>query len=620
MATAMPIKFLCPNPACKKPLNAKDHLAGKKMPCPACKQALTIPAPVSKPADAEEMAANVFSDPPPAAPVAAPKFVEFNCPMCDEKLKLSAELAGKRAPCPECRRIVKVPELQKEDPKDWRQPTKKVPSGAKAAQPEKLEGAWDDASSKVNTKVLEEAGILPEKREPLTARQWAFRIGAPVVGVVLLGVLGWFGWSWLSQRARDTAVSEAIKAVKDGKFSKEEAAEVHRAAGEYYLRSGERRCVEKSKDEFGVARGLLDGATGGSNERDLLLIDLAVSQVELGSDKTDEEVTPGLRLKWKDAVTEVGRALTAIRNPEAKVRGMREVMRQMLARGQSKQLAALLSSLSADDDLLPEVCGVVGLDVERNSPPGGEANPKAKEETARLADQFIDHGLGPYARHAGGKAPASSAALITLCLVRNKQANLVKQWPAAGDVKNTDDQLVRAGWVAAGSVGSVSLQGPVELKPDGRFQAQLLLAEWSAAQAPDQAKAAVEDAVQQLQGPQKAQPSGWLLLRLVEAELRAGDVEKAQNLAQSISDPALRGRAQLEVLQAKLQAEKGEAKTTATDSVEKLSVGHLQAWELVARTNARRDGGIPKTVNDWPDPVKPFGKAGAALGVLDAGK
>src|SRR5262249_44631213 len=161
------------------------------------------------------------------------------------KLKLSAELAGKRAPCPECRRIIKVPELQKEEAKDWRQPAKKIPSGAKQAQPEKPEGAWDAGPQRGSQEAPEEAGAPPEKRAPLTARQWAFRIGAPVGAVVLLGVLGWFGWSWLSQRARDRAVSEALEAVnKDAKFTKftkEAQAEVHRAAGEYYLHSGERR-------------------------------------------------------------------------------------------------------------------------------------------------------------------------------------------------------------------------------------------------------------------------------------------------------------------------------------------------------------------------------------------
>ena len=38
-----------------------------------------------------------------------PELVEFNCPQCDEPLKLGMELAGKRHPCPNCRKIIPVP-------------------------------------------------------------------------------------------------------------------------------------------------------------------------------------------------------------------------------------------------------------------------------------------------------------------------------------------------------------------------------------------------------------------------------------------------------------------------------------------------------------------------------
>src|SRR5260370_22594562 len=86
---SMPIKFKCPNPNCQKILNVKDHLAGKRAPCPACKQVLTIPAPVAAPArppevslpetttaattvraaDDEELAASLLADDPRTAPV-----------------------------------------------------------------------------------------------------------------------------------------------------------------------------------------------------------------------------------------------------------------------------------------------------------------------------------------------------------------------------------------------------------------------------------------------------------------------------------------------------------------------------------------------------------------------
>jgi phage FluMu protein Com len=45
----MPIKFPCPH--CKKGLSVKEHLAGKRAKCPACKKVLTVPAPESAPAE-----------------------------------------------------------------------------------------------------------------------------------------------------------------------------------------------------------------------------------------------------------------------------------------------------------------------------------------------------------------------------------------------------------------------------------------------------------------------------------------------------------------------------------------------------------------------------------------
>src|SRR6516165_9868785 len=111
----MPIKFACPH--CKRGLSVKDHLAGKRAACPACKKALTIPkgsstthAPLrDRPAPAAPAAPQ--EDAEKAAAAKEAKTVDFNCPFCDTELKLDVKLAGKRTSCPECRRIIKVPEV-----------------------------------------------------------------------------------------------------------------------------------------------------------------------------------------------------------------------------------------------------------------------------------------------------------------------------------------------------------------------------------------------------------------------------------------------------------------------------------------------------------------------------
>ena len=105
----MTMKFSCPH--CQKTLKVKDELAGKKAKCPGCQKVIVIPKPkavaappVALPADVEAFAAAALADQPKpeaAAEEQAPATVEFQCDYCDEKVQVSAELAGKQAPCPQ---------------------------------------------------------------------------------------------------------------------------------------------------------------------------------------------------------------------------------------------------------------------------------------------------------------------------------------------------------------------------------------------------------------------------------------------------------------------------------------------------------------------------------------
>src|SRR5262249_44900088 len=159
----------------------------------------------------------------------------------------------------------------------------------------------------VSREALEEAGVIKEEREPLTLRQWIVRGVAVVVGLGLLVGVPYTVWVIVNGNAQEQAVLKAlsdVKAVKDKKplFRPETQAEVNRAAGEYYLNTNRRRCVDKANDCFRTARQLLANSQS-SYERDAALIDLAVSQVELGGDGKD--VDNGERLTWKDAPTEL---------------------------------------------------------------------------------------------------------------------------------------------------------------------------------------------------------------------------------------------------------------------------------------------------------------------------
>src|SRR6516164_3158746 len=104
----MAIKFNCPH--CKKAFNVKDELAGKRAACPGCKKVLVVPAPQKAAVDVEALAASALADDHSAATATTVAgTIDFNCPNCDEAIQMSTDLGGKQAPCPECRRIIKVP-------------------------------------------------------------------------------------------------------------------------------------------------------------------------------------------------------------------------------------------------------------------------------------------------------------------------------------------------------------------------------------------------------------------------------------------------------------------------------------------------------------------------------
>src|SRR6202035_5508417 len=97
MGIAM-IRFRCPH--CKKPLQVKDHLAGKKAACPTCKKAIVIPKPAVVPpdqgaapvgpsaAEIEEQAAAAFTEEPVTngKQAEAPATIDFTCEFCEAEI------------------------------------------------------------------------------------------------------------------------------------------------------------------------------------------------------------------------------------------------------------------------------------------------------------------------------------------------------------------------------------------------------------------------------------------------------------------------------------------------------------------------------------------------------
>ena len=203
----MPVQFSCN--ACKKKFKAADKFAGKTIPCPNCKVSLVVPAlpAVSIPPeitppqssvktksqaeqDIEAMAALALEETKQEEDV-VPQFIQFECTFCDEKISLPIDLGGKQAPCPGCRRILKVPmpAVVKSSGPDWKKEPDKRPSGALRKEEPELEGTWNSTMDTVSRDALLEAGAIVEEYEPLT-RAEKIKRAVTVLVVLVSGLLG----------------------------------------------------------------------------------------------------------------------------------------------------------------------------------------------------------------------------------------------------------------------------------------------------------------------------------------------------------------------------------------------------------------------------------------------
>lgn len=272
----MLIRIHCPNPQCKKLLRIDARHAGKKISCAGCQQHIRLPtaeelklsgkttAKVSEQgnAGAEEVidfdmlaAQAVDSERAEQAEVNKTEMVEFTCPHCDEQVKLSIENAGKRAPCPSCRRIVAVPKVDIGKPKDWREKEARIPTLAKKEEV-KLEGAWGNQEiARVSMEALEEAKAIRKAERKLTTKDY---IRYSLLALLTLSVLycGWWGWSkYRAGSIESWAVSIVENGVKNSGLPAEMLAVLRRGFGEWKLLTGTE--LDQKKDGVSVLRSAL---------------------------------------------------------------------------------------------------------------------------------------------------------------------------------------------------------------------------------------------------------------------------------------------------------------------------------------------------------------------------
>src|SRR5262249_60458853 len=80
-------------------LRVSDEHAGKRVKCPDCAAALTVPGAAAAPRPA-----------PRAAPAPSPAMIRFACGACGKEMQARAEHAGRATTCPQCAARIEIPD------------------------------------------------------------------------------------------------------------------------------------------------------------------------------------------------------------------------------------------------------------------------------------------------------------------------------------------------------------------------------------------------------------------------------------------------------------------------------------------------------------------------------
>ncbi len=551
--------------------------------------------------DADAAAADVFADGPEVAEKTAER-IEFNCPQCDEPLKMAIDMGGKRAPCPECRRIISVPMPKKDQKKGWRDTGPNLPAGAKREEQAAPEGAWDGKASAVGHEALEEAGVIKEKFKPLTLLQKTgpyLVIGTPALIVILGGLFLWQYFSRVSEKkALDTALASAKSDVGKRALGSDGLIAVHGYAGKYYLRSQVRGgantpgAATLAREQYGKVVSM--AGSGHTLAGDALLGEIALWQLDL--EGTPVEIADDQKLKWTDTQKITRSTLATIHSRSGKLAGLRGVVAGLVAQGHTPAVLpmtfALYPTKGADRS---KAIAVAGLELLRLG---------KKDEATKAYDEAAAPFAGKKTR------PALSAAVVALAVA------LERKPPVPADNEPITDSNQRGIGMADGlaRLGKLAEAREANKLSEGggiRFQALVALAD--GAYSTKQGEAADLDAA--LAGVHAGAPD-WVYLRLVELSLDADiDTARIEPVVAAITDSDLRAWARLLIYRKRLKASKA---IEGEDGLGKLSpntLGGLVARLEMAWHNTRRDGSWGKAVNAWEEAPKATGSLGVALGM-----
>lgn len=582
----MQIRFRCRH--CKKTLAVKKELAGKKAKCPSCKQPIVIPTPVANPVDVEALAMAALAD-EPAPQEAAPQSIDFECEWCSEKVSMPLDKAGKREPCPSCKRIVRVP-VPENTKEDWRKVKPTGPTLAKDNQREKLEGEWGTSTARgsVSRDAMEEADAIIIPDEPVGVGRWVKRgvVAILVIGTVVAAVYGFNQ----QQREKDKkkSIETALELLDEAKKSKdpklqmpvEWASEIERGLGEYYSRKTGKGMLDKAKARFNEAWGRFTTPIPNrpnklSLDRDLLMIRVAESQIALGGDNDPEKVP------WKNMPGQLSPALKKIQLDDLRAKGLRNIAARLKKLNQEATAISLINQMG-----LPST---------------------EKERDASLV----------------------FAQLLAAMVEQNKVEGFAIKVPRPEDVKKGTNHLAARvgyaeGYARQDQYGQAEEIATAPGDPSHVLRACLAVADVAIlTDAQDKAKPVLSKAVAIVDARGGVAPN-WELLQLVDMLALTGDTEKAKQLATKLDKEQYelwgeysQFRAELK----KLAAASKEAPATLPQQIKNQNtLPRVLAWEEISRHNTRygyRD--TMKSVLEYPDDprIKAFIYLGFALGEQD---
>lgn len=611
----MPIAFKCTN--CQKPLRVKDELAGRKISCPGCKAVVRAPKAAAVESGAAGPAGDVDHEALALAAIAermaadAPPdlgTVDFVCPQCDAELKLSADLAGKQAPCPECKRIIKVPLLKKKSPVDWRQsgpqigPTKEI-----LKDQEVLDDSWSTSSaSKVSSEALFRAGAIKVQKPRLTKIQWAQRIGYGVAALAFLGL----GWWFLSRMLRGNleaelrhGVEEYVAGPRAGTLNPEAQFELHRLLGAYWLEAARRPGAGEKKDgklNFNMAMQLLT-RTGPPLEKYLLAAELMETLQTSWPDPStlagalgDAIVrVPAGQLRWKLYRRWLAKRLSSVGDDAAAQESAYREAQAVLLKAMPSLPGA---GPNAPRDFTDELggLGVLGQELlrarrrDKAEEVWRSAQPKAKGMAklplpyltlALMLDQPLPKEAGEYE---GGLAKIAAAAR------RNRRSELQELLAKSG-AASIEDALLRTE-----------------------------VAEVFAGEANEIAAAQLTKALEIVQ-PHKAEASDFARWELCRVSLQAEGPEAAARRAERLLQGQLLARFLYLAYRQKLEADPKLNNPAAADDVKPEGAASSLAKHEAARRMAATDpAAAQKWANDLPREADvPFARLGVLQALLD---